>query len=80
MLPTHWEEKWTLAKFAAVFDALDTVPPSLEGDANEQDSDAVGAKWQGKNRQKRLLLATVHDDSTVIYYIIHDGLVKPRQN
>ncbi|KZF26162.1 hypothetical protein L228DRAFT_6671 [Xylona heveae TC161] len=29
---------------------------------------------------KRILLATVEDDSTVVYYIIHDGLVKPRQN
>ena len=29
---------------------------------------------------KRILLATVDDDSTVVYYIIHDGIVKPRQN
>ncbi|KAI1816019.1 tRNA-splicing endonuclease subunit Sen15 [Poronia punctata] len=31
-------------------------------------------------RPKRLLLATVNDDSTVVYYILHDGIVKPRQN
>lgn len=31
-------------------------------------------------RSKRLLLAVVHDDSTVVYYIVHDGIVKPRQN
>ena len=29
---------------------------------------------------KRVLLATVDNDSTVVYYIIHDGIVKPRQN
>lgn len=29
---------------------------------------------------KRILLATVSDDSTVVYYIVHDGIVKPRQN
>ena len=29
---------------------------------------------------KRLLLATLDDDSTVVYYIVHDGIVKPRQN
>ncbi|KAI5863192.1 tRNA-splicing endonuclease subunit Sen15 [Durotheca rogersii] len=31
-------------------------------------------------RVKRLLLATVHADSTVVYYFMHDGIVKPRQN
>jgi tRNA-splicing endonuclease subunit Sen15 len=79
VLPTHWEEKWTLASFAAIFDALDTTPPSGD-DSQEQDKDAVGYEWQGKNRQKRLLLATIHDDSTIVYYIMHDGIVKPRQN
>ena len=35
----------------------------------------------GKRRGgKRVLLATVGDDSTVVYYIVHDGIVKPRQN
>jgi len=27
-----------------------------------------------------VLLATLHDDSTVVYYVMHDGIVKPRQN
>ena len=76
-LPTHLGEKWSLRKFAEVFDALDTVPPMDEG-AEEENS--VGEKWRGMNRQKRLLLATLHDDSTVVYYIMHDGIVKPRQN
>jgi tRNA-splicing endonuclease subunit Sen15 len=31
-------------------------------------------------KTKRLLLATLDDDSTVVYYIVHDGIVKPRQN
>lgn len=31
-------------------------------------------------RAKRIVLATVHNDSTVVYYLIHDGIVKPRQN
>ncbi|KAF3026808.1 hypothetical protein G7054_g14852 [Neopestalotiopsis clavispora] len=31
-------------------------------------------------RSKRLLLAVRHDDSTVVYYFVHDGIVKPRQN
>lgn len=31
-------------------------------------------------REKRILLATVHNDSTVVYYLMHEGMVKPRQN
>ncbi|KAI1505496.1 tRNA-splicing endonuclease subunit Sen15 [Biscogniauxia marginata] len=32
------------------------------------------------NRPKRIILATIHDDSTIVYYFMHDGIVKPRQN
>ncbi|TWU74755.1 hypothetical protein ED733_005798 [Metarhizium rileyi] len=28
---------------------------------------------------KRILLATLHNDSTVVYYLMHEGMVKPRQ-
>ena len=35
---------------------------------------------QVDERVKRIVLATVHNDSTVVYYLIHDGMVKPRQN
>ena len=80
VLPTHLQEKWSLAKFAAVFDAIDTVPPAREDMTLTEAEETVGHQWQGKNRQKRLLLATLHDDSTVVYYIMHDGIVKPRQN
>lgn len=31
-------------------------------------------------RGKRIVLATLHNDSTVVYYLIHEGMVKPRQN
>ena len=34
----------------------------------------------GQGRAKRITLATVHNDSTVVYYLIHEGIVKPRQN
>lgn len=74
----------SLAKFAAVFDALGTVPPGggeeEEGEGDAEGEKTVGWQWQGIHRQKRILLATLHDDSTVVYYIMHDGIVKPRQN
>ncbi|KAI0530121.1 tRNA-splicing endonuclease subunit Sen15 [Xylaria digitata] len=31
-------------------------------------------------RPKRVVLATIHADSTIVYYLLHDGIVKPRQN
>ncbi|KAK6462162.1 tRNA-splicing endonuclease subunit Sen15 [Scheffersomyces coipomensis] len=31
-------------------------------------------------RPSKLIIAIVNDDSTVVYYNIHDGLVKPKQN
>jgi len=80
VLPTHLGEKWSLHSFAEVFDAIDTMPPADEEEEVDEDVTRVGQKWRGQNRQKRLLLATLHDDSTVVYYIMHDGIVKPRQN
>ncbi|KAF2210924.1 hypothetical protein CERZMDRAFT_44684 [Cercospora zeae-maydis SCOH1-5] len=80
VLPSHLREQWSLRRFGEVFDA---VPRTTEG--NRDKGDAVAGnernvnKWRA-NMPKRLLLATVDDDSTVVYYIVHDGIVKPRQN
>jgi len=46
-----------------------------EGSSSEQEPNP----WRMKH-PKRLLLATLDDDSSVVYYIVHDGIVKPRQN
>ncbi|CAG8959105.1 hypothetical protein HYFRA_00012968 [Hymenoscyphus fraxineus] len=87
VLPTHIKEKWSLKRFAGVFDGLSVVPPGDQGtpDEDEDEDEAEGEKsvgdpWQGNNRLKRLLLSTLDDDSTVTYYVMFDGLVKPRQN
>jgi tRNA-splicing endonuclease subunit Sen15, fungi type len=32
------------------------------------------------DQKKRIVVAVVSGDSTVVYYIMHDGVVKPRQN
>jgi len=81
VLPTHWDEKWSLKRFAELFDAIEVVPPTENSMVDdEEEALVVGHKWRGNNRQKRVLLSTVHDDSTVVYYIMHDGLAKPRQN
>lgn len=82
VLPLHLSEKWSPAQFAAVFDAIDALPPGA-ADQTALDVDGTNAQWKlwrGPKRGKRVLLATVQDDSTVTYYWIFDGLVKPRQN
>ncbi|MCJ1398188.1 hypothetical protein MMC11_001385 [Xylographa trunciseda] len=99
VLPTHLREKWSLRKFADVFDAVEEEPQEADEDAEESESSSMtkatdgmetrknsaapeaDIKGKGNRRGgKRVLLATVSDDSTVVYYIVHEGLVKPRQN
>lgn len=72
VLPTHLREKWSLRRFAEVFDAIGKVP---HGPQREEKEESAHHK-----ELKRVLLATVDDDSTIVYYIVHDGIVKPRQN
>lgn len=85
VLPLHLSEKWSPAQFAAVFDAIQAIPPGGGAGADQasfdlEDPASQWKLWRGPKRGKRILLATVQDDSTVTYYWIHDGLVKPRQN
>jgi len=47
------------------------------GAANGSGEPGTANKWR---QTKRVVLATLDDDSTVVYYIVHDGIVKPRQN
>ena len=76
VLPTHLREKWSLRKFAEVFDSVGKIPPGEEEENKGEEVKDDTARRGGK----RVLLATVGDDSTVLYYIMHDGIVKPRQN
>jgi len=84
VLPTHLKEKWNLRRFAEVFDAVGEVPPSVELDdgqtKRDEEVEAVDETTGKRRGGKRVLLATVGHDSTIVYYIVHDGLVKPRQN
>lgn len=88
VLPTHLREKWSLRRMAEVFDGISLVPPDLDAESkSKQTSDSFATHSAGFDSQpnkwrstKRVLLATLSDDSTVVYYIVHDGLVKPRQN
>ncbi|KAF2463584.1 uncharacterized protein BDR25DRAFT_245110 [Lindgomyces ingoldianus] len=75
ILPTRLSEKWTLRRLNDVFSGITLVPPAAETLSKEKDR--LANPWR---TTKRLVLATVDSDSTVVYYIVHDGVVKPRQN
>lgn len=77
MIPTTVAKKWTLAELCGVFDSLPgraEVVVSREGGKTIRHQDA-----------KRVLLGMkahegVGGDGTVVYYIVQEGEVKPRQN
>lgn len=85
VLPTRLREKWSLRRFGEVFDGISEEPAASNPDETHGEEvmpiqTHVKVKHGKRRGGKRLLLATVGDDSTVVYYIVHDGIVKPRQN
>ncbi|KAJ4347985.1 uncharacterized protein N0V89_009357 [Didymosphaeria variabile] len=76
ILPARLSEKWTLRRLAEVFDGISEVPPEKE-DVDSEGKKGKVSRWR---ETKRVVLATVDTDSTVVYYIVQDGVVKPRQN
>ncbi len=84
VLPTALRETWSLRRLAAIFDAITAIPavtPTSTGlDAHTQLSEAQLSKASKWRELKRVVLAAVDDDSSIVYYIVHDGIVKPRQN
>lgn len=85
VLPSHLREKWSLKRFGLAFDGIEAVPSLANGralfpaESRNEESEGTPSKWR-TTLPKRLLLATLDHDSTVVYYIVHDGIVKPRQN
>ena len=83
VLPTHLREKWSLKAFAEIFDAIEEEPPPSDNDQSQTEDSHMTKIDNDKIHRtggKRILLATTGDDSTIVYYIVHDGIVKPRQN
>lgn len=89
VLPSQLREKWSLSRFGEVFDSIPHLPGDDDGeslgvlggeeDESSSNQQASSNPWR-ISKPKRLLLATLDDDSTITYYIVHDGIVKPRQN
>ena len=75
VLPKSLGEKWSLKKYAGIFDAL----PPREG---LEVKDGVKLTWKDAKRVLMGMLSTngMGGDGTVVYYIMQEGEVKPRQN
>jgi tRNA-splicing endonuclease subunit Sen15, fungi type len=77
VLPVHFLESLNLRTFSNVFDSIVTLWRDCTNTGGVSTSGEVNTS---KKQNHRLLLAIVHDDSTIVYYLVHDGIVKPRQN
>lgn len=94
VLPLALGEKWTLRRFCGVFDSLPhrevlrIHPDSGSGgtrNAAANGSTPTGGRVYEHKDQKRVLLGMRASegsggDGTVVYYIMQEGEVKPRQN
>lgn len=94
VIPTAQGQSWSLRRMAAVFDALAEVQPD-ETSTGEKDTGKAEqlTKYYERRKKahetkewggKRVLLAMVDKgmggEGTVVYYVVQEGEVKPRQN
>lgn len=96
VLPSTQGQTWTLGKLATIFDALPLRTTGTESSTHadkeskeivdEEKEEKLAKYFEKKNKWggKRLLLAVVDrlvgGDGTIVYYVVQDGHVKPRQN
>jgi hypothetical protein len=93
VLPLSLGEKWTLGRFSGLFDHLperDVIRLQVGGShSGRQGNGTANANgrpaWHEHHDHKRVLLGMKAregggGDGTVIYYIMQEGEVKPRQN
>ena len=94
VIPTAQGQQWSLRRMAAVFDAMSEIQP-VETSTGEKDNGKAKqlAKYYERREKayetkewggKRVLLAMVDKgmggEGTVVYYVVQEGEVKPRQN
>ena len=60
---------------------------SVQKESISEDNHSSTSIWKpidntmnGKGRVRRLTIALINDDGTIVYYFIHDGITKPRQH
>ncbi|PGH08805.1 hypothetical protein AJ80_07762 [Polytolypa hystricis UAMH7299] len=93
VIPTAQGQSWTLRRLAGIFDSLPAETSGRdaaeEEHAGEDMSEKLAAHAEKKKEEdlwggKRALIAMVNrkmgGDGTVVYYVVLEGAVKPRQN
>lgn len=91
VIPTAQGQSWSLKKIAAIFDSLpirvEDLPPITTNEEKPQNAklqELMRRKREEPWGGKRALLAMVNrgmgGDGTVVYYVMLEGNVKPRQN
>lgn len=70
VLPVNTLQQWSIREWAEVFSGIDE---KLHTDARNDDSKPV-------QNVKRVVMAAVTNDGTVVYYFVNRGITKPRKN
>lgn len=73
VLPLDLRETLSVKTMSEVFDSLE---PRQWGKKKGRLAAGGDGEWRGK----RVFLGIVSEDSAVVYYLVHEGVVKPRQN
>lgn len=93
VIPTAQGQAWSLRRMAAVFDSVTETEGDEDGEGDDGEKvEALKAYYAQRKKAretrewggKRMLLAMVDKgmggDGTVVYYVVQEGAVKPRQN
>lgn len=94
--PAHLREgDWSLQRLAEVFavlpspreqrrvvlsEVLGVSVTATADDDKDKNNEVRATAALPEDPAKRMLLGIVDADSTIVYYWVHDGIVKPRQN
>lgn len=83
MVPTTVGRKWTLKELCGVFDSLPVRAERVVGEGRDGEGEG-GVRIRHQDAKRVLLAMKAHEgmggDGTVVYYIVQEGEVKPRQN
>ncbi|CDO54622.1 hypothetical protein DV495_005061 [Geotrichum candidum] len=70
ILPVKTDQKWSIREWAEIFAAIEAVD---HGD-NDDSCNPSGSNLS------RVIMASITNDGTVVYYFVNKGITKPRKN
>lgn len=89
ILPCITEQEWSIREWVEVFEELDKVWASgVESETDQEGwekvgggkSDSFSVTFVPDYKPRRLIMACVTNDGTVVYYIINRDITPPRRN